>query len=103
MNMLEQLENNVKDDAALFAQTGTSYRKVTSSLAEDLLHRLLRDNQFDVLQFTQVEFQTYARSLLAINDERAMDVGKFLFVHKQKLVDEQRFAHRYKKVDELLQ
>lgn len=67
------------------------------------MQRLLFDTQFDILQFTLVEFQTYAKNLLYVDEERAMDVGKFLYVHKQKNMDEQKFAERYKKIDKLLE
>lgn len=103
MHMTEELLRNVKEDMQELQKHGTTYRKETSRMAYQLLVKLLQHNPNKVFTLTKKQFEERTRRAFRVDEYRVADVAKFLYIHKQQLLDEKRLASLYKEIDQMLQ
>lgn len=99
---LEQLLTNVRLNMEDFQKYATSYRAKTAALSYELLKHLIQDSSKDVFSMTKKDFADCVRKEFNVDPERVKDVAKFLFVHAQSCLDQERLAPYYKQAEELM-
>lgn len=103
MTHLEKLALNVRTEMEDFLMNATPYRAETATLANGLLQRLVQETSSDVFNMSKDDFRKRTLVEFSVDDERAHDVAKYLFVHAQDVLDKERLAPFYQKAEELLQ
>ncbi|WP_019413188.1 hypothetical protein [Paenisporosarcina sp. TG20] len=99
MAKLVGVRATVNREKRYMLKNGTSYRKSTAVLASRLLNRLVSSNQSDL---TQQELVRLVKKNYHVNDERANDVAKNVYVHIKSANDRVRLAKYYQRADELM-
>ena len=103
MNLHEQLLKNIENDVKGLQAFGTPYRANTATLALSLVSSL--GNQLDeILTYDRTELESLVRNQLHDyeDDERILDVTKYLFIHCQRVKDQFRLKKYYNIVDAMM-